>query len=161
MVHASMLKFAQSGILGQLWLGMPRAKLQNLLGLAPDWSAGTARGRADIWRYGDLEFHFHDGRVSLVFSDHENLTEGGPTLKIDPWIICRGLSRIDFENHLRRLAISYTSHIPSYDITQRIVTTAAGARFGFVDQPEDNSDQSGLICWSINNNGTSPLTLNP
>ena len=100
------------------------------------------------WRYGDIEFHFDNWTVSRFFSDHGNLTDGGPTLKIDPWIVLRGLLRDAFEQHLKQQSIVFTVASAQYDPLQQHVATDSGVVFSFVGEPEEQQGPSGLIWWS-------------
>lgn len=86
MIHVSMLKFVRTRDLGPLRVGMTRGELREVLGTPELWGTQQTVDRADIWRYGDIEYHFDNSTVSFIFSDQENLTDGGSTLKIDPWM---------------------------------------------------------------------------
>ena len=151
MIHASMLELARTGDLGSLRSGMTREELRELLGAPPVWGTQQAEDRADIWRYGDIEYHFDNLAVSFIFSDHENLTDGGPTLKIDPWVVRRGLSRTEFQFMLAKQNIHFTVARPQYDDSQCHVTTDSGVVFSFVDEPDEEWDESGLVSWSMRN----------
>lgn len=111
----------------------------------------TNRIAPDIWRYGDIEYHFDNLAVSFMFSDHENLTDGGSTLKIDPWIVRRGLSRTELNSCSQ--SKTFTSLLPDRNtmIPECHVTTDSGVVFSFVDEPEEEWDESGLVWWSTRN----------
>lgn len=42
---------------------------------------------ADIWTYGDIEFHFAGQELFLIFSDRLETLKGGEKLKLDKWIL--------------------------------------------------------------------------
>lgn len=41
----------------------------------------------DIWTYGDIEFHFAEQELFLIFSDHFSTLKGGKKLKLVKWIL--------------------------------------------------------------------------
>jgi|GEM_PF-2369490 hypothetical protein len=147
MIQTSILDLASSGNLGSLCHDRNHDELRELLGSPSDWGTQTIQERAEIWRYGDIEFHFSDRKVYLIFSDHGDMTRASDSLQIDPWILRRDLALEDFQSALAAASIQYETVIPDFDPTQRIVTTISGARFTFTDNPDD--DVSGLIAWSI------------
>ena len=146
-----MLKLARTGNFGSLRCGMTREKLQELLGAPPIWGTQQIEDRADIWRYGNIEYHFDNLAVSFIFSNHENLTNGGSTLKIDPWIVRRNLPRSEFEFMLAKQSIQFTVARPQHDDSQCHVTTDSGIVFSFVDEPDEDWDESGLVWWTTRN----------
>jgi hypothetical protein len=147
MIRTSILDLAASGDLGSLCHDLSHDELRMLLGSPSDWGTQATQERADIWRYGDIEFHFINRKVYLIFSDHGDMTLTNGSLQIDPWILRRGLALEDFESALAEASIPYETVVHDFDPTQRIVTTISGARFTFTDDPDD--DFSGLTAWSI------------
>ncbi len=148
MIHASMLELARSGKFGPLRHGMTHDELRELLGSPPLWGTQQTEDRARIWRYGDIEFHFEAWAVSFIFSHHKNMTDGGPTMTIDPWTVRRGLPRHEFERHLAQHGVNFTVARWQYDTSQQHITTDSGVVFSFVVEPEEEWDQSGLVWWS-------------
>ena len=61
----------------------------------PDWYDESAfrYRKNDIWRYGEWEFHFADGRLNMIYTDcFQNKTDGcklsgGVALDLDAWIL--------------------------------------------------------------------------
>ena len=143
-----MLELVRSGKFGPLRHGMTREELRQLLGAPPLWGTQKTEDHAVFWRYGDIEYYFDERAVSFLFSDHENLTGGGSTLEIDPWIVRLGLPRIEFERSLALHSVNFTVARWQYDASQQHVTTDSGVVFSFVDEPEDELDQAGLVWWS-------------
>ena len=127
MIKASMLDFARTGCLGPIHCGLTREDLRGLLGDPPSWGLAGSRSRATIWRYGDVEFHFHDNahNIWLIFSDHDHLADGGETLVLDPWVIQKGLPRAEFETELAQIGIGFSLERPRHDPSQRIIVTTA------------------------------------
>lgn len=141
-----MIDLVRMGELGPLRHGLTRAAIRDILGPSQQWGPEKFVDLAMIWRYGDIEFYFKDGLLSWIFSDHENLTDGGETLKVESWVVCRGLELKEFECHLKNAEVGFTVEIPHYDSTQTHVICTSGARFTFLNETADG--ESGLVSWS-------------
>ncbi len=141
-----MLELARTGTLGPVAHGMTHQELRDVLGPPVGWDAERSRDRARIWCYGDVELHFNNWVVWLIFSDHENLTDGGPTLHIDPWIIRRGSPCAALQQACRDTEIEFSVTTPDYDPCQRLLKTGAGVVFSFMDEPADE-ERPGLRAW--------------
>jgi hypothetical protein len=148
MIQTSMMDFAKFGSFGVLQKGLPRNELQKLLGIPELWGTQKKLAIADLWRYGNVEFHFGGHQVSFIFSDGDDLCDGGKMLSIDPGIISKGLPLKEFTNVLTEMGIQYTTEHYRYDENQQIVTTSGGAIFSFVVTPEKADDLLGLCWWS-------------
>ena len=147
MLETSMINVARSGELGNRCHGLDHDGLRTVIGDPTDWGAGEKQERARIWCYGDIEFHFGGWRVYMIFSDHGDMTDGGGSLHIDPWIIRRGLPRQEFQNALMLEGIEFKAAIPDHDSGQCIVTTQSGAKFTFVEHSDDEA--GGLVAWVL------------
>lgn len=147
MIQTSIRDLAASGDLGSRCHDLSHEELRTLLGAPGGWGPQATQEQAKIWRYGDIEFHFSNRKVFLIFSDHGDMTVANGSLQIDPWILRRGLALEDFESALAGASIPYETITPGFDPAQRIVTTISGARFTFSDDPDESL--SGLIAWSI------------
>lgn len=116
----------------------------------PSWGLGISWSRAKIWRYGDVEFHFHNTQnITVIFSDHDHLADGGETLMLDPWVVQKGLPRTEFEIELAQIGIGFSVKRPSYDPSQRIIVTTAKVNFVFIEENESRGTARGLAAWSI------------
>ena len=147
----SFLDLARTGKLSPIHLGTSRAEGEQCLGRAPSWALADHADVATIWRYGDIELYFDDeDRVYMLFSDHNDLCDGGATWNIEPWIIRAGLSQDAFETELKSRKIGYRSVRPAYDPDQVVLITTAGAvyAFGHPNQPSYGRG-SGLLSWHM------------
>ena len=83
---ASLEKFARSGQLGPIALGLTRSDITDALGPPTNWLNGTLLDRSALWKYGDAEVYFDDDdRVHLIHFDWFKVPIGGPTLELSPW----------------------------------------------------------------------------
>ena len=89
-VSVSMQDFLRTGEFGPVRLGISRRQLRGHLGEPEDWGpAPRAKHNAAIWKYGDIEFHFHFREDSLVgiFADGVEELRGGGAIDLDPWVL--------------------------------------------------------------------------
>jgi hypothetical protein len=154
MIKASMLDLARTGQLGPLRCGLSKADLRTLLGDPPDWSMSKKvkiGSGAKIWRYGNVEFHFPDQAgqfLWMIFSDHDDLTDGGDAFSLDSWAVRKGISLSEFELELTQAGVQYVVEQPDFDPRRRLVVTSAKVTFGSLQEPEEG-ERSGLFNWSV------------
>lgn len=150
MIHVSLCEFARTGEFGPIRLDMSRAEVLGWLGCPGDWGREEQRDEAAIWRYADIEFHFYDHKLFMIFTDHDDLTNGGETCRIDPWLIRPGLPRPELETALRAAQIGFTVSTPAWDTRQRHVITTADVKFSFLEErdPEWPEEELGLSAWN-------------
>jgi hypothetical protein len=149
MIKVSMLEFIRTGEFGSLRLGSTRGEVKALLGDPPDWVADDPKASSRIWRFGDIEFYFSDDTLVMIFTDHDNRSTGTDALVIDPWILREGLMRKEFEEGLTREGIAFASTQWDIDPSQFHVKMDSGVQFSFVDEPEDEFDEPGLVSWHV------------
>jgi len=53
----------------------------------PDDIRGDKFETAAIWRFGNIELHFMDDRLWMIFSDYIDTLNGGPKLALDKWVL--------------------------------------------------------------------------
>ena len=63
-------------MLDKVKIGMTRQEVADACGPPTDWSAEKKNRLPRIIKYGDIELHFHDGKVVLIYSEDK---EGNPT----------------------------------------------------------------------------------
>lgn len=90
MPKINMLKFFRSGEFAGVRRGLSCAQIAAMFGPA---GASFKSAGAEILRYGAFEFHFFQGEIFMIFSDHfrsEPLNFGGSRAQqigIEPWIL--------------------------------------------------------------------------
>ena len=149
MIKVSMLEFIKTGEFGPLCLGATRDEVKALLGDPPVWVAEESRDSSRIWRFGDVEFYFADDTLVMIFTDHDDRSKGTDALVIDPWIVREGLMRKQFEKELTREGVAFASAQWNIDPSQFHVKIDSGVQFSFVDEPEDECDELGLVAWHV------------
>ncbi len=142
-----MLEIARSGDGALGCMGLDHSALQDQLGLPTMWGPEDDVQRAHIWRYGDIEFHFHDWKVCLICSDHGELTDGGESLTINPWVVNAGLPLSDFEKALKDHSIEFEKTSPVSDPSMVWVVTQESVKFTFAQ--DSDSAPMRLAGWSL------------
>ncbi len=128
--------------LGPIYLGMRRKALFAIAGEPPLWGTEHSMWLASIWRYEEIEFHFVDDFLCFIFSDCGALTQGGPSLHIEPWWIRQGLARNILERGLTQAGIAFVQQ------PQKIVTDS-GFTLGLEEVSGPRGQRhTGLAWWS-------------
>lgn len=81
--------FLLTGKFGPISLHQTRNEVQAQLGEPDGWGPQRDRTKADIWKYGSMEFYFSQpsNMLHTIFSDWLEPMEGGRDFEIDAWII--------------------------------------------------------------------------
>lgn len=138
-IAVSMLAFLRTGGFGPVSLGFTRRQLRGCLGEPDDWGpAPRAKHNAGIWKYGDIEFHFHFREDALVsiFADNIKTLNGGEAVDIDPWIFHGGLLAADALESLAAAAIPYERIHWTFDDDTERYRVGAGVELIFADETQ-------------------------
>lgn len=152
-----LLTFFRTGHFDCLEIGQDRETILHGFPDPDDWSARSPMERASIWRYGNVELHFADDRLWMIFSDYVDELDGGPSLAIDRWLLARpGLTLIEVMSALNREHIDFTK--TTHPLGARphafvMLTLASGVELQFDhrdDPPErDDPDAMRLVAFSL------------
>jgi len=146
-VSVWMQDFLRTGAFGPIRLGLSRRRLRGHLGEPEDWGpAPRAKHNASIWKYGDIEFHFHFREDSLVgiFADGVEELRGGGSLDLDPWVLNGAALE---EQVLEELAAANIScqRIPwAHDDATERFRVGAGVQLLFLDERQHLFDSDGV-----------------
>lgn len=142
---ASLEVFARTGRLGPLELGCPRNQVLDLLGDPTHISRGLVPECSDVWMYGDAGLYFDEERLYLMQFENFEVPIGGSALKLEPWILRRGLRLEALQRALRAASIEFrTEPDPMSPICSRVVTVAGAY---FILQTEGDADELGLCVF--------------
>ena len=93
--------------------------------------------RDPIWLFGNIEFHFHQDELWMVFSDYLDDLQGGPSLELDRWFLEPGTTKtlVEVQAILNEAGADYqkVTH-PSVDLITLKLTSGVELTFG----PEDD-----------------------
>jgi len=103
--NIDILEFFQTGKFDFLQIGKSKEWILNNFSPPDDWSNVKTLKQATIWRYGNIELHFDNQELVLIFSDYIEDLDGGKSIVLNKWILDRPksltLSNIikEFNNH--------------------------------------------------------------
>jgi hypothetical protein len=97
-----------------------------------------------IWQYGNIEFHFTDNQLSLIYSDYIDTLDGGKSLELDKWICAepQKLTLAYVAARLNQQRISFTTkHQTRGDVSGAYLKILeSGVKLGFA--PAENGDET-------------------
>jgi hypothetical protein len=101
-MSVSFVDFARTGAFGSLGLGASRDEVVSVLGEPDDADASTGGER--ILRYGDIEFHFANRILQIVFVERLDAISGG-RVALDGWSLSSSSTLSEVSDFLTRLEI--------------------------------------------------------
>lgn len=115
-MEAKLKEFVENGNLGFLNLGMRKLEIKQKLGKPEDWEIGkNDYQKSNIWKYGDIELHFKEDKLEMIFIDNfDNLT-GGKKIKLDCWIINGKLTYQKAHEHFLSSSIPFSTQLDFYN----------------------------------------------
>ena len=153
-LDVSLLETARTGRVGPIRLGLDGDDVARLLGPPDAWGGlpsrydrlGDEAGRAaaaarGVWTYGDIELHFVEARLRMIFSDRfGESVDGCGAMRVDSWVVRRGASLEAVCAELERAELEHKI-VREDSLGQVHIMTTGGLRFHF--------DEEGLIALSI------------
>lgn len=86
-IQIDLLEVFKSGKFEFIKPGQARGWILNNFPDPDDYTAGETLLTSDIWRYGNIEFHFHEDRLIHIFTDYITSLDGGENIEIKKWIL--------------------------------------------------------------------------
>ena len=134
-MEVSLKDFARTGLFGAVEWGMNRAAVEQLLGSPDSWMDSTPGYKTSpIWKYGDIEFHFQDNALYMIFMDEFSNLNGGCNIGLDAWVINGDLTCIEAEHFLSAANIEYQKEDFPYNENGVRLITSAGTVFAFAGE---------------------------
>lgn len=127
-----------------LKLGVTKSWLQNNFVEPDDIFANSTLEESPVWRYGNIELHFIEDKLWMIFTDYVDDLDGGDKLILDKWILNgqNPLKISDWVQELNRNIKNYSIvHSPEYLQTKLILNTEdEGVVLTFSDNGDDSVD---------------------
>jgi hypothetical protein len=115
-MQASLLDFLVFGTFGSLELGASRSTVEQHLTPPEAWEAAAPDYRTStIWKYGDIEFHFQNNELTMIFMDDFSVLSGGTKIELDAMGINGSLTCDQAERLLNEANIAYRKEIFPYN----------------------------------------------
>ncbi len=110
----------------------------------------------DIWRYGNIELHFDNDELYLIFSDYINELEGGDALELKKWFLenTEMLKLADVISQLNSKHIDYQKRTNTTGQTTVNLKLQSGVklRFYLEEKPNENHEEFLQRCKNTNQN---------
>lgn len=113
----SLKTFFETGGFGPVRLNLPWDEVREFFGNPKDTAVRDRymlKNQMDIWKYGNLEFHFFQTKLMLIWCDDLTWLEPGKTLyklnklcQLETWFLESSLTLVHIEMQLKQDNISY------------------------------------------------------
>ncbi|MCP3926943.1 MAG: hypothetical protein GY714_30665 [Desulfobacterales bacterium] len=141
-IKINILEFFQTGNFYRLILGKTKEWVLNNFPDPNYIGIGETLESAAIWRYGNLELHFDQQELFLIYSDYIEDLSGGKFLELDPWILGKtgdfSLERIMREFNTLRMDYTILSKL-NYDMIELTITES---QVKLTFHPEDDENDT-------------------
>jgi hypothetical protein len=153
-VSVELLHFLKTGEFGPVRLGMSDAEVTAALGQPDCRTRAVNREKApSIWLYDPFELYFDSetgSRLEAIFTDHIEEIAECTRLRVDVWILRRGLALEQAEFRLEQEGIDFaTSPCPWNKGNAVDLTVASGVKLSFQVRREYDEDHLGLYSISL------------
>lgn len=151
-LNVSLSSAMRTGLLGPFAVGTSRHVIGRTLGNVNKATLVDRKNASCIWVFGTTEFHFANDILTLIHCDSDDLFDGGPSMKIDPWKLRLHMPLAELKSILNGNDIGYNGcddpHV--VDCTVRL---SSGFTLGFVLDDSAGLGPTGLRSWSIQSCG--------
>jgi len=151
-MKASLKAFVKTGVFGQIQLRMKRSSVASFLGAPTDWlHSAPSREQSAIWKYGDVEFHFENDVLHMIFLDKLRDVKGSRNLELDLWTLSEGLSLSEAEEHLAKARVTFRTEKFFYNEGGVLLIARAGTTLSFcnreprVEKAEGEEEEEPLL----------------
>ena len=87
-INIDILEFLKFGKFDYIKLGQTKSWILNNFPDPDDFNhTYFLSGKCSIWRYGNIEFHFDNDKLYLIYSDYLNDLDGGKYIQLNKWIL--------------------------------------------------------------------------
>lgn len=81
-----------------------------------DIMAGKSIDKSPIWRYGNIEFHFREDKLSMIFCDYIEEMYGGDSLDLDIFFL-HELNSLTFSSILNKLTFLKVNYSIKHELS--------------------------------------------
>lgn len=85
-IQIDLLEVFRSGKFEFIKPGQTKAWILNNFPDPDDYEAGKTLQTANFWKYGNIDFFFHEDRLTQIFTDYIDSVDGGENINIQKWI---------------------------------------------------------------------------
>lgn len=167
--------FLKTGKFDYLEIGQTKDWILNNFPDPEDWSSNSSGIMgADIWKYGHIELHFSNDKLTTIFSDHFNfvsvnvdshkvefeeitaILDGGKSLEIKPWIVDSELTIADAITTLLTENIDFNVETNPFNLDDHFIniTLKSGVTLSFQGNKNKPVNHCTLGAFSYSGNKT-------
>ncbi|MEH0155456.1 hypothetical protein V6R21_15015 [Limibacter armeniacum] len=108
----------------------------------------------DIWRYGNIELHFHNEALFLIYSDYIQELNGGDSLDLKKWFLedIQKLTLLDVISIFNKNHVDYCKKTYTTGQTTVTLDLSSGVKLGFSLEEADGEDTEGFYERSKSSN---------
>ena len=142
-IEIDILAFFKFGKFDYLKVGQTKEWILNNFPDPDDIGMGDTLRNSKIWFYGNIELHFEEDELSLIFSDNIIDLDGGEFLVLNKWIL-DDQSKLKLSCFIEKLndeRIDYTKKTEKLDLEYvRLTITGSNVQLTFIDEENKLSD---------------------
>ena len=86
-IDIDLLTFFKTGKFDYLKLGQTKDWIINNFADPDSFNFLDSKDKMEIWNYGNIELHFDNQVLFLIYTDYIDDIDGGESLKLDKWIL--------------------------------------------------------------------------
>jgi len=137
-MRISLEEFIRSGQLGPIKIGLSRNEVKTAFGEPNQWHSKSPSWKtANIWKYGDTEFHFRADKLWMIFFDEFDIPNVGDKLELDAWGLSNQVTLSQMESKLKVAEINYHCEQFSSDNERILLVSQAKTTLSFERQNDE------------------------
>ncbi len=150
-IHINILEFFKTGRFDYLELGQTKEWIINNFPDPDGIESGEKIKNTNIWCYGNLELHFYNHKLFLIFSDYIETLSGGDSIDFDKWILDKPqeliLEKVVGEFNKLKIDFSITHKINLDQVELEIIESKV--KLTFHGEEEEDANKFKLVAFSL------------
>lgn len=110
----------------------------------------------DVWTYGNIELHFINEELFMIFSDYVDEIDGGDSLKLEKWFLAdnKKLNLLHIISELNKKHIDFKKITKKSEPISIVLELMSGVELGFCleDSKEEDYDEYIKRCKETSHN---------
>ncbi len=151
-IEIDILDFIKNGKFDFIKIGQTKEWILNNFPDPDVFGMGKTIQDAEILCYGNIEFHFYEGKLSLIHGENLNELNGGNFLKIKKWIFLenKDLTLLEFINELNIKEIDFTKKTENFNSKYvKIHILKSNIQFTFIGEDNELKNQNHFTLYSF------------
>lgn len=124
-IQVDILEVFKSGKFEFIKPGQTKEWILNNFPDPDDFEAGKTLPTADLWSYGDIDFYFHGGHLTQIFTDDIDTLDGGEKITIKKWILDKP-NTLSVQFVIQNLISTRVSFLVKHHLLEHVSQTSVG-----------------------------------